>query len=45
MQGTARPGAASVTTDYPYNASQIMTITVYLWAQITDFNILWTDIA
>ncbi|KAJ3567242.1 hypothetical protein NP233_g6492 [Leucocoprinus birnbaumii] len=30
MQGTARPGAASVTTSNLYNASQIMTITVYL---------------
>ncbi|KAJ6600770.1 cellobiose dehydrogenase [Mycena sp. CBHHK59/15] len=28
--GTARPGAASVTTSYPYNASQIFTITAYL---------------
>lgn len=36
MQGTARPGAASVTTSYPYNASQIFTITVYLSTGITS---------
>ncbi|KAF7377697.1 Cellobiose dehydrogenase [Mycena sanguinolenta] len=30
MQGTARPGAASVTTVYPYNETQIFTITAYL---------------
>ncbi|KAJ6504248.1 cellobiose dehydrogenase [Mycena vitilis] len=30
MQGTARPGAASVTTSYPYNATQMFTITAYL---------------
>ena len=29
-QGTVRPGAASVTTSLPYNASQIFTITMYL---------------
>ncbi|EJF63960.1 cellobiose dehydrogenase [Dichomitus squalens LYAD-421 SS1] len=29
-QGTVRPGAASVNTSLPYNASQIFTITVYL---------------
>ncbi|KAF8201091.1 cellobiose dehydrogenase [Mycena galopus ATCC 62051] len=32
MQGTARPGAASVTTVYPYNATQMFTITAYLSA-------------
>ncbi|KAF9479511.1 hypothetical protein BDN70DRAFT_858359 [Pholiota conissans] len=36
MQGTARPGAASVTTSYPYNASNIWTITVYLSTGITS---------
>ncbi|KAF8176479.1 cellobiose dehydrogenase [Pholiota molesta] len=36
MQGTARPGAASVTTVYPYNASNIWTITVYLSTGITS---------
>ncbi|KAG8908677.1 substrate-specific activator of APC-dependent proteolysis, partial [Tulasnella sp. 417] len=36
LQGTARPGAASVTTVYPYNASQIFTITVYLSTGITS---------
>lgn len=36
LQGTARPGAASVTTVYPYNASQIFTITVYLSQGITS---------
>ncbi|KAJ7905042.1 cellobiose dehydrogenase [Mycena leptocephala] len=30
MQGTARPGAASVTTSFPYNATQMFTITAYL---------------
>lgn len=30
MQGTARPGAGSVETNHPYNASQTMTVTVYL---------------
>ncbi|KAJ7103732.1 cellobiose dehydrogenase [Mycena epipterygia] len=30
LQGTARPGAASVTTSYPYNATQMFTITAYL---------------
>nr|Q01738.1 RecName: Full=Cellobiose dehydrogenase; Short=CDH; AltName: Full=Cellobiose-quinone oxidoreductase; Flags: Precursor [Phanerodontia chrysosporium]AAB61455.1 cellobiose dehydrogenase [Phanerodontia chrysosporium]AAB92262.1 cellobiose dehydrogenase [Phanerodontia chrysosporium]AAC49277.1 cellobiose dehydrogenase [Phanerodontia chrysosporium] len=29
-QGTVRPGAASVNSSLPYNASQIFTITVYL---------------
>lgn len=36
LQGTARPGAASVDTVYPYNASQIFTITVYLSHGITS---------
>lgn len=36
MQGTARPGAASVTTVYPYNASNIFTITVYLSNGLTS---------
>ncbi|KAJ7363784.1 cellobiose dehydrogenase [Mycena albidolilacea] len=30
LQGTARPGAASVTTKFPYNQTQIFTITAYL---------------
>ncbi|KAJ7198737.1 cellobiose dehydrogenase [Mycena pura] len=34
MQGTARPGAASVTTTLNYNASQMFTITGYLSAGI-----------
>ncbi|KAF8908090.1 hypothetical protein CPB84DRAFT_1674456 [Gymnopilus junonius] len=36
LQGTVRPGAASVTTGYPYNASQLMTITAYLSTGITS---------
>ncbi|KAG8909001.1 hypothetical protein FRB99_000104 [Tulasnella sp. 403] len=36
LQGTARPGAASITTVYPYNQSQIFTITVYLSQGITS---------
>ncbi|OCH89474.1 cellobiose dehydrogenase [Obba rivulosa] len=35
-QGTVRPGAASVNTTLPYNASQIFTITVYLSSGITS---------
>ncbi|KAG6828939.1 substrate-specific activator of APC-dependent proteolysis [Tricholoma furcatifolium] len=35
-QGTVRPGAASVSTVYPYNASQIFTITLYLSTGITS---------
>lgn len=31
MQGTVRPGAASVNTTLAYNATQIFTITVYLY--------------
>ncbi|KAJ7049422.1 cellobiose dehydrogenase [Mycena amicta] len=34
MQGTARPGAASINTTLPYNMSQIFTITAYLSAGI-----------
>ncbi|KAF5354114.1 hypothetical protein D9756_007316 [Leucocoprinus leucothites] len=45
MQGTARPGAASITTDYPYNASQIMTITVYLSTGITSRGRIGIDAA
>ncbi|KAG6873702.1 hypothetical protein C0995_012164 [Termitomyces sp. Mi166 len=36
VQGTVRPGAASVTTVYPYNISQIFTITLYLSTGITS---------
>ncbi|TFK97716.1 cellobiose dehydrogenase [Pterulicium gracile] len=36
MQGTSRPGAASITTTLPYNASQIFTITTYLSTGITS---------
>ncbi|KAF8066812.1 cellobiose dehydrogenase [Lyophyllum atratum] len=36
LQGTARPGAASVTSSFPYNASQIFTITAYLSTGITS---------
>jgi hypothetical protein len=35
-QGTVRPGAASVNTTLPYNASNIFTITVYLSTGITS---------
>jgi len=35
-QGTVRPGAASVSTSFPYNASQIWTITMYLSTGITS---------
>ncbi|KAJ7768340.1 cellobiose dehydrogenase [Mycena metata] len=34
MQGTARPGAASVNSSFPYNATQMFTITAYLSAGI-----------
>ncbi|KAJ7864972.1 cellobiose dehydrogenase [Mycena olivaceomarginata] len=34
LQGTARPGAASVTTKFPYNQTQMFTITAYLSAGI-----------
>ncbi|KAG6878465.1 substrate-specific activator of APC-dependent proteolysis [Termitomyces sp. T159_Od127] len=36
VQGTVRPGAASVDTVYPYNTSQIFTITLYLSTGITS---------
>ncbi|KAI0055786.1 cellobiose dehydrogenase [Artomyces pyxidatus] len=36
MQGTVRPGAASVNTTNAYNASQIFTITAYLSLGITS---------
>ncbi|KAF8154680.1 cellobiose dehydrogenase [Crassisporium funariophilum] len=45
MQGTSRPGAASVTTVYPYNASQIMTITTYLSTGITSRGRIGIDAA
>ncbi|KAI0795146.1 hypothetical protein C8Q75DRAFT_530992 [Abortiporus biennis] len=35
-QGTVRPGAASINTTLPYNASNIFTITVYLSTGITS---------
>ncbi|KAL9714475.1 substrate-specific activator of APC-dependent proteolysis [Leucoagaricus gongylophorus] len=45
MQGTARPGAASVTTDYSYNASQVMTITVYLSTGVSSRGRIGIDAA
>jgi len=45
MQGTVRPGAASVTTVYPYNASQIFTITLYLSTGITSRGRIGIDAA
>ncbi|TDL21117.1 cellobiose dehydrogenase [Rickenella mellea] len=36
MQGTVRPGFDSVTTDYPYNASQVFSITLYLSTGVTS---------
>jgi len=36
VQGTVRPGAASVDTVYPYNASHIFTITMYLSTGLTS---------
>ncbi|KAF8584272.1 hypothetical protein K439DRAFT_1150670 [Ramaria rubella] len=36
LQGTVRPGASSVTTVYPYNSSQVFTITVYLSTGVTS---------
>ncbi|KAH9475934.1 substrate-specific activator of APC-dependent proteolysis [Psilocybe cubensis] len=45
LQGTVRPGAASVTTVYPYNASQIMTITAYLSTGITSRGRIGIDAA
>ncbi|EIM84175.1 uncharacterized protein STEHIDRAFT_62168 [Stereum hirsutum FP-91666 SS1] len=45
MQGTVRPGAASVNTTYAYNASQIFTITVYLSTGITSRGRIGIDAA
>ncbi|KAI3611720.1 cellobiose dehydrogenase [Moniliophthora roreri] len=45
LQGTARPGAASVTTDLPYNASQMFTITAYLSTGITSRGSIGIDAA
>ncbi|KAF9524951.1 cellobiose dehydrogenase [Crepidotus variabilis] len=45
LQGTARPGAASITTKYAYNASQIMTITVYLSTGVTSRGRIGIDAA
>ncbi|KAA1477787.1 hypothetical protein DENSPDRAFT_867739 [Dentipellis sp. KUC8613] len=44
-QGTVRPGAASVDTVYPYNQSQIFTITVYLSEGITSRGRIGIDAA
>ncbi|KAF9491048.1 cellobiose dehydrogenase [Pleurotus eryngii] len=45
MQGTVRPGAASVTSSNPYNASQIFTITTYLSTGITSKGRIGIDVA
>ncbi|KAF8874745.1 hypothetical protein BD779DRAFT_1678607 [Infundibulicybe gibba] len=45
LQGTVRPGAASVTTSYPYNMSQIFTITTYLSTGITSRGRIGIDAA
>ncbi|KAK7434183.1 substrate-specific activator of APC-dependent proteolysis [Stygiomarasmius scandens] len=45
LQGTARPGAASVTTSQPYNQSQIFTITAYLSTGITSRGQIGIDAA
>lgn len=45
MQGTVRPGAASITTSYPYNASNIFTITLYLSTGITSRGRIGIDAA
>ncbi|KAG6918085.1 substrate-specific activator of APC-dependent proteolysis [Tephrocybe rancida] len=45
LQGTVRPGAASVTTSYPYNASTIFTITLYLSTGITSRGRIGIDAA
>ncbi|TFK65977.1 cellobiose dehydrogenase [Pluteus cervinus] len=45
LQGTGRPGAASITTSYPYNASQILTITTYLSSGITSRGRIGIDAA
>lgn len=44
LQGTARPGG-SATTNYPFNASQIMTITAYLSTGITSRGRIGIDAA
>ncbi|KAG8929895.1 hypothetical protein FRC02_004902 [Tulasnella sp. 418] len=45
MQGTARPGAASIETSQSYNASNIFTITVYLSQGITSRGRIGIDAA
>ncbi|KAK0463351.1 hypothetical protein IW261DRAFT_1625625 [Armillaria novae-zelandiae] len=45
MQGTVRPGAASVDTVYAYNASQIFTITAYLSTGLTSRGRIGIDAA
>ncbi|PBK88946.1 cellobiose dehydrogenase [Armillaria gallica] len=45
MQGTVRPGAASVNTTYPYNASEIFTITAYLSTGLTSRGRIGIDAA
>ncbi|PIL27426.1 hypothetical protein GSI_10574 [Ganoderma sinense ZZ0214-1] len=44
-QGTVRPGAASVNSSLPYNASNIFTITVYLSQGITSRGRIGIDAA
>ncbi|KAH7920130.1 hypothetical protein BV22DRAFT_823461 [Leucogyrophana mollusca] len=45
MQGTVRPGAASVNTSFPYNASNIFTITAYLSTGVTSRGRIGIDAA
>ncbi|KAJ6567724.1 cellobiose dehydrogenase [Mycena vulgaris] len=45
LQGTARPGAASVTTSFPYNQTQMFTITAYLSTGIKSRGRLGIDAA
>ncbi|KAF9008074.1 hypothetical protein BDQ17DRAFT_1455887 [Cyathus striatus] len=45
VQGTVRPGASSVTTGFPYNASQIFTITSYLSTGVTSRGRIGIDAA
>ncbi|KAJ7594442.1 cellobiose dehydrogenase [Mycena floridula] len=45
LQGTVRPGAASINTTNPYNASQIFTITAYLSSGITSRGRIGIDAA
>nr|WFD55757.1 cellobiose dehydrogenase [Coprinellus micaceus] len=45
MQGTARPGAASVETEFPYNKTAIFTITTYLSTGITSRGRIGIDAA